>query len=60
MNNRQYIRGFLPYGAAADLLKNDATAQYGKIYADRYERMLQRLDPRYGIGGITFEGGVWL
>lgn len=50
----------LPYGAAADLLKNDATAQYGKIYADRYERMLQRLDPRYGIGGITFEGGVRL
>ena len=50
----------LSYGAAADLLKNDPTAQYGKLYADRYEAMLRRLDPRYHLGGITIEGGVML
>lgn len=48
----------LPYGAAADLLKSDATANYGKIYADRYESMLRRLDSRYALGGIRVEGGV--
>lgn len=50
----------LPYGAAADLLKSDATANYGKIYADRYQTMLRQLDPRYAVGGITVEGGVAL
>lgn len=50
----------LPYGAAADLLKSDPTAQYGKVYAERYETMLRRLDPRYGVGGIVIEGGVKL
>lgn len=48
----------LPYGAAADLLKSDVTAQQGKVYADRYETMLRRLDPRYRVGGIFVEGGV--
>lgn len=48
----------LPYGAAADILKSDPTAQYGKLYAQRYEQMLQRLDPRYSMTGIRFEGGV--
>lgn len=50
----------LPYGAAADILKSDPTAQYGKIYAERYENMLRRLDPRYAVGGISVEGGVRL
>ena len=50
----------LPYGAAADLLKSDPVAQYGKVYADRYETMLRRLDPRYAVGGIRVEGGVAL
>jgi len=47
----------MPYGVAADLLKSDVSSQYGKIYADRYESMMQRLDPRYFMGAITFEGG---
>lgn len=50
----------LPYGAAADLLKSDSVAQYGKVYADRYETMLRRLDSRYAVGGIRVEGGVAL
>ncbi len=48
----------LPYGVAADLLKSDVSAEYGTVYASRYETMLQRLDPRYSISGIVFEGGV--
>lgn len=49
----------LPYGVAADLLKSDISTSYGKIYAERYETMLQRLDPRYSVGGsIMVEGGV--
>ena len=47
----------MPYGIAADLLKSDVSAEYGSIYATRYESMLQRLDPRYQSGGITVEGG---
>lgn len=48
----------LPYGVAGDLLKSDVSAQYGAIYSQRYETMLQRLDSRYSLGGISFEGGV--
>jgi hypothetical protein len=48
----------MPYGIAADLLKSDVSAEYGTIYATRYESMVQRLDPRYQMTSITFEGGV--
>lgn len=48
----------MPYGVAADLLKSDVSAEYGKVYAERYEMMLQRLDPRYQVQSITFTGGV--
>lgn len=49
----------LPYGVAADLLKSDVSTNYGKIYAERYETMLQRLDPRYSLDDSVFiEGGV--
>lgn len=47
----------MPYGIAADLLKSDMSAEYGSIYATRYESMLQRLDPRYAMTSITIEGG---
>lgn len=49
----------MPYGIAADLLKSDVSSEYGTIYATRYETMLQRLDPRYHMTGITIEGG-WM
>ena len=49
----------LPYGVAADMLKSDVSTGYGKIYADRYESMLQRLDPRHSLDKRAyFEGGV--
>lgn len=48
----------MPYGIAADLLKSDVSAEYGNIYATRYESMLQRLDPRYAMNSIYIEGGI--
>lgn len=48
----------LPFGVAGDLLKSDVSAQYGAIYSQRYETMLQRLDSRYSMAGISIEGGV--
>ena len=48
----------MPYGVAADLLKSDVSTQYGQIYANRYEYMLQRLDSRYNMPSISIEGGV--
>ncbi len=48
----------IPYGVAADLLKSDVSTEYGAIYSQRYETMLQRLDPRYSVGSISVEGGV--
>ena len=48
----------MPYGIAADLLKNDASAEYGKVYANRYESMKQAIDQRYQTTMITIEGGI--
>ena len=47
----------MPYGIAADLLKSDVSANYGQIYAQRYETMLQRLDSRYAMTSVYMEGG---
>ena len=47
----------MPYGVAADLLKSDISNEYGKIYEQRYETMLARLDPRYAAANVFFEGG---
>ena len=48
----------MPYGIAGDLLKSDVSAEYGAVYAKRYDDMVQRLDPRYAMGFVTIEGGV--
>lgn len=50
----------MPYGVAADLLRSDVSAEYGKIYANRYEEMKSRLDSRYQMPSITIEGGVYI
>ena len=50
--------GVMLYGVAADLLKSDVSNNYGQICAQRYNEMLQRLDPRYSMGFIYFEGGL--
>lgn len=47
----------MPYGIAADLLKSDVSAEYGSVYATRYETMMQRLDPRYQTTTVFIEGG---
>lgn len=48
----------MPYGIAADLLKSDVSAEYGKSYAERYEELKSRLDSRYQMGSVYIEGGV--
>ena len=48
----------MPYGVAADLLKSDVSSGYGQIYAQRYETMLQRLDPRYNMSSVYIDGGI--
>jgi hypothetical protein len=48
----------MPYGVAGDLLKSDVSTEYGTIYSNRYESMIQRLDPRYQMTSIYIEGGV--
>lgn len=46
----------MPYGIAGDLLKSDVSNNYGQIYSNRYESMLQRLDPRYSTGSFYISG----
>jgi hypothetical protein len=48
----------MPYGIAADLLKSDVSSNYGQIYAERYERMKNELDPRYALGSVYISGGI--
>ena len=50
----------MPYGIAADVLKSDASAEYGSVYAARYESMLQRLEQSYAVSSIYVEGGVMI
>jgi hypothetical protein len=54
----QDVLEIMPYGIAADLLKSDISTEYGAIYANRYESMLQRLDARYNMTSIFIDGGV--
>lgn len=50
----------MPFGVAGDLLKSDVSAEYGNIYAARYEAQKQMLDPRYAMTSITISGGYAL
>lgn len=52
------VMEIMPYGVAADLLKSDVSAEYGKVYAERYEGMVARLDPRYQTGVVYVDGGI--
>jgi hypothetical protein len=54
----QDVLEIMPYGIAADLLKSDVSADYGKVYAERYEAMKNMLDPRFHMGSVRIEGGV--
>lgn len=48
----------MPYGIAADLLKSDVSADYGRHYYERYKEMISQLDPRYQMTSFTVEGGI--
>lgn len=50
----------MPYGIAADLLKSDVSADYGRIYETTYQNMKAELDPRYQMNSIYIEGGISL
>ena len=54
----QDVMEIMPYGVAADLLKSDPSSNYGRVYAEEYERLKQMLDPRNGMTSIYIEGGV--
>lgn len=45
----------MPYGIAADLLKSDVSNNYGQVYANRYQEMIQALDPRHSLGSIYID-----
>ena len=48
----------MPFGIAGDLLKSDVSTEYGAMYANRYQEMLQRLDHRYQMPNYYIEGGL--
>ena len=50
----------MPYGIACDLLKSDISAEYGRIYSERFQDMLSRLDHRYHLPTCYIEGGLSL
>jgi hypothetical protein len=51
------LLAIMPYGIAADLLKNDVSTGYGKVYADRYSEMKRELDPRYRLPQFEVQEG---
>ena len=48
----------MPLGVAADLLKSDVSAQFGKIYEDAYTKALNMLDTRTTEGMVEIKGGL--
>jgi hypothetical protein len=48
----------MPLGIAADLLKSDVSAQYGRVYADAYDKALNMLDIRITEGSFEIKGGL--
>lgn len=54
----QDVLEIMPFGVAADLLKNDMISNYGKYYYERYNELKQMLDPRQTVGIVVAEGGL--
>lgn len=54
----QDVLEIMPYGVAADLLKNDMISNYGKYYYERYNEMKQMIDSRKTTGIVVAEGGL--
>ena len=47
----------MPYGIAADLLKQDMISGYGKYFYERYMELKQSLDTRVTNGAFIIDGG---
>lgn len=58
--NSMDVLEIMPYGIAADLLKSDVSAQYGRIYEQRYKDALQMLDVNSNEGRATIVGGIYV
>lgn len=47
-----------PTGIAGTILMNDISNQYGSVFLNNYETMLNRLDNRINTETVKFEGGT--
>jgi hypothetical protein len=50
----------MPYGVAADILKSDVSAQYGRVYEQAYQQALQMLDINTTDGIYEIKGGIYV
>lgn len=50
----------MPYGVAADILKSDVSAQYGRVYEQAYQQALQMLDVNTSEGIYEIKGGIYV
>lgn len=50
----------MPYGVAADILKSDVSAQYGRVYEQAYQNALQVLDVNTSEGIYEIKGGIYV
>lgn len=50
----------MPFGVAADLLKNDVSAQYGRVYEQAYQNALNMIDIRQSEGTVEIKGGLYV
>ena len=52
------LQEIMPYGVAADLLKQDMISSYGKYFYERYLEMKNMIDSRKTTSMVTITGGV--
>lgn len=52
------LQEIMPYGVAADLLKQDMISSYGKYFYERYLEMKNMIDSRKTTSTATVTGGV--
>lgn len=52
------LQEIMPYGIAADLLKQDMISNYGKYFYERYLEMKNMIDSRKTTSMVTITGGV--
>ena len=50
----------MPYGVAADILKSDVSAQYGRVYEQAYQQALQVLDVNTSEGIYEIKHEIYI